>query len=329
MKNLMGLFFGILMFQIVLAQEPQFSVVRPDGTTSIFSSWDLAYNNAQNGDVIFLPGINIYSSQIILIEKEIKIIGVGHNPDSSITSGITEISGYIQINSPNVELYNLRIIDVRQSHTASSMKIINCNIQTLIFNANNNLVANSIISFIGMPSNNCGPINSVFRNCIINIITGIWNNTFNNCIFLNLKFSGIHYCTFYNSIFLFQIEGTNSSPCGSNNNRFFNSAFPSYSIPLADPLSANNYFTVSPDMLFAEPPSDIGNFSYKSNFRLKANSPYLTAANDGGQIGVFGGQFPWQNGRVMSNPFIYDKKVAPYSTSDGKLKVEYKVRTGN
>ena len=47
---------GILFVNDLNAQAPQFAVVRPDGTTYICPSWDSAYNKANNGDNIYLPG---------------------------------------------------------------------------------------------------------------------------------------------------------------------------------------------------------------------------------------------------------------------------------
>ena len=47
------------------------------------------------GDYIYIPGGNFTIS--VPIDKQLQIVGVGHNPDSCAVTGITQITGNILI----------------------------------------------------------------------------------------------------------------------------------------------------------------------------------------------------------------------------------------
>src|SRR5574343_88628 len=76
-----------LQSNIVIAQSPQFAVVRPNGTTYICPSWDSAYNKAIDGDNIYLPGVTINTQ--VHLDKKLNLFGAGHHPDSSSATGTT------------------------------------------------------------------------------------------------------------------------------------------------------------------------------------------------------------------------------------------------
>src|SRR6056297_1566225 len=68
----------------------QHSIVVQNGGASVYKTIDEAYENATNGDTIYLPG---GSFNMPLINKSLVWIGVGYHPDS------TEATYYTRINN--------------------------------------------------------------------------------------------------------------------------------------------------------------------------------------------------------------------------------------
>ena len=71
--------------------------VQNGSSTVLLHNFDSAITYAQNGDTIYLPGGGFWIS--VPIAKRIHIVGVGHNPDSTIATGRTVVSGNLQFNS--------------------------------------------------------------------------------------------------------------------------------------------------------------------------------------------------------------------------------------
>jgi len=97
-----------------------------------------------------------------------------------------------------------------------------------------------------------------------------------------------------------------------------------------NPVAAgnNNYSSSQADTLFVNSPN-ASSFDYQYNYHLKPNSPYLSAGSDGTEIGIYGGNSPYREGAVPSNPHIYFKQVSTQTNSNGQLPVQFKVRTSN
>ena len=68
-------------------------------------------------------------------------------------------------------------------------------------------------------------------------------------------------------------------------------------------------------------------FNNKNNYRVRPTSPAKNSGTDGTDRGLFGGTFPWVDGSIPSNPHIYFKKVDAQTGADGKLRIQFKVRT--
>jgi len=71
-----------------------------------------------------------------------------------------------------------------------------------------------------------------------------------------------------------------------------------------------------------------GGFDYHE-MHLVPTSPGLTASETGGQVGVYGGLFPYKEGAVPGNPHIYQKTISASTNANGQLPVQIKVRAEN
>lgn len=68
----------ILLAGLTIDAQYKFAL-HSNGNSQFFSSLDLAYSSASNGDTIYIPGgaFNI-AGNMITIDKEIHLVGVGH-----------------------------------------------------------------------------------------------------------------------------------------------------------------------------------------------------------------------------------------------------------
>ena len=67
--------------------------VQNNSTPSFYTSLDAAINNATDGDTLYLPGGSFGLGANV--SKRLHIIGVGHNPDSTVATNPTYITGNI------------------------------------------------------------------------------------------------------------------------------------------------------------------------------------------------------------------------------------------
>ena len=73
--------------------------------------------------------------------------------------------------------------------------------------------------------------------------------------------------------------------------------------------------------------ADWNAFSWEKDYSLPPTSPGHNGGTDGTDIGIFGGDTPWNV--IPSNPHIYFKNISGATNAAGDLPVEIKVRSGN
>ena len=91
--------FIIFLLALVAATGSSFGqkliAVQNENNASFYRTVDEAIENAVSGDYLYLPGGSFTISKPI--NKTLHIYGVGHNPDSCAATGITHLSGEINI----------------------------------------------------------------------------------------------------------------------------------------------------------------------------------------------------------------------------------------
>ena len=348
MKKLSILLFSCLTITLsAFAQNPQFAVVRPNGTTYICPSWDSAYIKSQDGDNIYLPGVAL--TQNLIINKRLQIYGAGHHPDSSQATGKTTINGSIGFNHMGNGSYLEGIQTLQDlffsptNRQVKNITINRCRVRGWLYFGGINIIPDSlptnigvtecIVSFVyGSNSTATAATNNNFVKNIIEVgISGVSNSSFSNNIFLspNEAFSGL--CTnnmFQNNIFFSASPFYGANPC---DNTFFNNVKVG-SAPFGN-CGANGGLEVN-TMAISTVADALVSYSssapyYNNDYHLKPTCIGKNAGTDGTDVGIYGTNRPTAEGWVPSNPHIYFKQVDTQSGSDGKLKVQYKVRTNN
>lgn len=293
-----------------------------------------AYNAAQPGDTIYLSGGSFATPGVI--DKRLLIFGAGYHPASTKVTNPTLLSTGFSIgeNANNLIIEGVQFASgFRVDHNVSVNYIT---IKRCLINGG--------IGFSGDLINPC--LNNVFTECVIigdiylnnatntlisnsiiqdRIIISKSNSFKNNVLLANRVHwnDGVFHSTsnteISNNVFL----TTNNLFAGiSDGNLLFNNVFvhptPAFG---SNPITGGNYLNVPLADIFV---SHTGHeFNYDSNFNLK--TPALHLGNDGKEVGIYGGLFPFKAGAIPINPYISLKNIAAQTTSDGKLSVEIKV----
>ncbi len=85
-------------------------------------------------------------------------------------------------------------------------------------------------------------------------------------------------------------------------------------------VNGNCWFGKSPQSVYGE--GDGNYIGYDANFKYMLQEPDVYIGNDGTQVGLHGGDYPWD--KIPSLPRIIEGKVAKKTTADGHLKVTLK-----
>jgi hypothetical protein len=333
--------FLILLVQNTTAQN--LITVQNGGNPTFYNNLDSAIIYAQNGDTVYLPGGGFSLS--VPINKRLHIIGVGHNPDSTLATNLSQINGTFSLNgdASNGSICGVYISGcITDGSNISSYSFVRCRVGSLCLSsssANWSFIENVIHGefIIASP----GVSNFFFSNNIIDAArydgqpsnNGFNLSDFRNNIFLRqatcyywgcydiIKATG---CSFSNNIFL----SDSRTLLYIENSAMFNNLFVE---PIAFPpngsyWSSNNIVGQQQASIFINQ-AGFG-FSYSHDYQLQSTCPGKNAGKDGTDIGVYGGAYPWKTGSLPTKPHVQYKTVSDVHP-DGNIHVVIKVAAQN
>jgi hypothetical protein len=334
MKHLSFIFTLAMLLTWQAAHSQNLIAVQNGDTPAFYTVLDSAIIHAQNGDTVYIPGGTF--SLNVPVTKSLHIIGVGHNPDSTLATGKTVINGNLSL--VNEACYGAFIGAYLNGYILSEggLAISNYLVQRCSLFAVRLEGSCTNWSFIeNIIHSNIICLNAFASNCYFsnNIIGGYTRNDWN----------GFTSSVFKNNIFLFQ-SGNGFYPINASNSTFENNIFISsyyscYSI--TNSAIFNNlfvetnplYYSTSSwgsDNIFDQPQPSIfvnqslNTFNYSHDYHLQPTSPGKNAGKDGTDIGIYGGAFPWKAGSVPTNPHIQYESVSGVG-EDGNIHVVVKV----
>lgn len=161
-----------------------------------------------------------------------------------------------------------------------------------------------------------GTINTI-SNCYIHNVTDLSSSIIDQCTGINFC-NNINLSTIKNSIFNAYAHSPFAQQGSANSiyNCVYASGCPYYCLST---IYTANLINVGVGNLFAN------GFNY-NDMTLIANSPALTAGENGTQVGVYGGLFPYKQGAVPGNPHIFQKNISASTNANGQLPVQINVR---
>lgn len=349
-----------IVFSVIMCLLPQTAktqnliAVQNGGVPAFYTKLDSAIVHAVNGDTIYIPGGNFALNTDI--SKRLHIIGVGHNPDSTVvtnptiinvTSSLNLITGAsdgslmgIKLNgslqfgttATNADVSNFT---VARCYVGSVYSWSNLSINNLFYE---NILTNSPSNYVSIYMSNaesnyfynniiCGGSGGMGTNSVICIGAG---SIFRNNIFINNSsyyyLSSTVYSVFENNIFLGTSLFNPSSgvSCNIFNNNLIEIDAGYYFWSNWNNTGINNIFSQPESSIWVNKNSNT--FTYTQNYRLQATCPGKNAGTDGTDIGIYGGAFPWKDGSLPDNPHIQSKNIAGTTDAAGNLKVKLVVK---
>ncbi len=300
-------------------------VCNPSGTACApFTNIDTAYSYANPGDYIYLPG-GIFILNVV-IAKEIHMIGAGHHFDSSMVTNFTTINGNISIteNASNTSLEGMYVTGAiigPNANAINELHINYCDFEYIECKMNNSSVHGSRMRAGGYANNMFydGSYNTI-SNCYVINLSNLTSSVVENCTALNYVHN-FYLTTLKNNILFSHPNSPYGQPGGNNsmNNNVYVNSCPYGCIGL---MNYSNNIQLATGDLFAN------GFNF-ADMHLIANSTALTAGENGTQVGVYGGLFPYKEGAVPTNPHIFQKTISASTDSNGLLPVQISVRAEN
>ncbi len=295
-----------------------------------------AYNDAVDGDTIYLPGGAF--TPPTLIDKQLTIIGAGYHPDSTTATFPTLISAQVSLgeNADNCHIEGIEFGShflIENQASVNNLIVKRCKI-----NGNFQVQGN-----LTTPCTNFGIVESIFESRVYG--DNLTNSSFNNCfftdqlirsnsnvvknsIFFRIGSSGTYVSTdsenttYSNNIFV----GSSGYVISGTGNIIYNNIFEDDSPILGgSPITNGNYYDIPQVDIFV---NQTGNtFDYAHDYQLQ--SPATYQGTDGTPVGVYGGVFPYKAGAVPFNPHIRFKNIAPQTDNNGELSIEVHVGAQN
>jgi len=337
MKNLVVIMILILLsINIAFAQGT--IILQSGDVTTIHPNLDDAYEAANNGDIIIIPG-GYWKGLTMNIEKSITIIGAGYDPRYSVATGVTNYMGQINIAAENVFIEGLNIdSDIKTvnptGEAGSEIKnivISRCRFVNMSVSSNDYSVRNLIIKecvFNGVYSSKMMDpqyLETTVSNCFINTVGYLSGLIVENCIVLGDRFEQIGDINFKNNVF---INWNGYIRTWSRRINYINNIFVKDEISFSGAeININNLTNVDVNSIF-ESENEITEaltFDFKFEFIYKDDSPAKNAGDDGTDIGVWGGKYPWKKDAVPMLPYVKEAKVAPATNAQGKLNIKFNV----
>ncbi len=157
----------------------------------------------------------------------------------------------------------------------------------------------------------------IYNSLFLNYETGLLNNT------VGLVFED-------NVFFGHELYSSDYAQITWNNNLFYLADQAVSDLLTNENVGSGNLIDVNP--LFTTYPATPEAFSYAHDYTLQAGSPALTASVEGGEIGIFGGAYPFAVGAKPPVPQVTEVTIQDGTSSvpvGGTINFNFKAESGN
>lgn len=329
----------------IFTLKAQYNFVVQNGSASVFNTLQEAYDNANAGDTIYLPG---GSFNFPVVDKPLVWIGVGYHPDSTAATYFTRINNSVSFSGDcdNTFVTGMHFMGNvsfgSNGQNATDITVFRCRINgslSLRYNNSEEILLNDKVSECIIRGNiEAGTgSNIIIEKCIVRGILNNFRSSYVNHSMLTLggrnSSSGYTYfftnsqnCQIRNSILYYNgYSAIKADAYGSVNNNFIYNIFAgTISFPDGTNTGSDNLNGVDLTTVFEHIDGNLFDFSYLHNFQLKAGSPALGAGANGSDIGIYGHTNPFKPGGLPFTPHIRSVTVDD-ETSNGLLPVSVTV----
>ncbi len=305
-----------------------------NGETQVFRGMNAfidANNAAQNGDTLYLSGLN-FNGGDIYFDKSLKIYGVGSFDTATAATGKTYVDGSIRLRQGaddfHIEGVNFNNLSVVNNNSVNNLTVKRCYLSgSISFGTTENpsedfLLTGSVINGSVSLTNTIHP--RVTNNIINGRIVTTKNVITNNIILGNVNYNTIEGSDniLLNNFLTRAYGGYTSRITGNNGNEFYYNVFEHSSPTLGtNYISENNEFDVSMRDFFVK--KVVNAYNIEDDYHLQ--NPEIYIGEDGTQVGIYGGDYPYKEWAIPVIPYIESVDIPFKVDEDGNLPVNVKV----
>ncbi|MFT7237627.1 MAG: hypothetical protein ACI93L_001713 [Cyclobacteriaceae bacterium] len=363
---------ALFIFSITLSYAAQYTVSKDPNRVAQYTDLQLAIDDAANGDTILVYGattaygsINVYKPLVLIGE------GYNPNNGLVTTISTLTLSRFnstLSASGSTILGLNINTLNLTTTYSGSTTaEQLLENITILRCNINSSMTLGQPSQ--SETYTNMNFINNIFNGVIYleysTTIEDIEDFTFSNCIFKSAYFYGgltrtsgvltdfsdLSNVKVYNSLFLADEGGLLQTTVGmvfedniffgfelyrgdyaqiTWNNNLFYLVDQTVDLLTNDNVGSGNLVDINP--LFTTYPATPIAFSYDHDYTLQAGSPALTASLSGGEIGIYGGAYPFVVGANPPVPKITEVTIQDGTSSvpvGGTINFNFKAESGN
>ena len=335
-----AIFTTLVLFAFVLVMNAQTLItVQHNGTPAFYTNITDAMAGALSGDTMYLPG-GLYSTPTTwTINKKLHIYGVGHYPDSTAATGITQYAGIVRfVTGSDGSLFTgIKVVGNMYVGTNASDQVVDgLTISRCSFSSSVNLSYNGSANTTGQNFHieenvlyniSCGNAKNVyierniFLSTYISYLNGNGINTIRNNIFLynGEVFYIVSNVNVENNVFI-----SANSPISMLASSTFNNNLCVYNLTnLGTNTGSNNLINQAQVSIFVNQTGYA--FNYAHDYHIKDTSPGNNGGIDGTDVGIFGTATPYKDGAVPAHPHIRLQNISTTTDGSGNINVNIKV----
>ena len=323
--------FVVALLATVSVNAQQIAVVK-GGATKLYNTLKDAFEGAEDGSVVYLPGGNFSIDDSVKINKQLTIIGISHKTNSDNSDGCTIINGNLffvggSSGSAIMGCYVVKNVNIGDANNAVNKVLIKyCNINSVQV-TNSQCIDTEVNQSYIRGTSNLGKANCKITNSIIhslkNIVSGLINHNiivsycsvmrWGSSIYTDeYAFADVSGSTITNNFILNGQKMNRGEGNVVSNNCRGKDSWGTNAILLDDGKGWNDVFYVN------------NGVSTTSDYHLK-DKWGKDAATDGTDIGIYGGT-GFSDGALPPIPYINECKVDEQTDAEGKLNIRIKVK---
>ncbi|WP_258103381.1 hypothetical protein [Marinoscillum sp. MHG1-6] len=361
----------IAMSCIGMAYASQFTVSKDPNRVAQYTNLQPAIDDAANGDTILVYGATTAYGNIS-VYKPIVLIGEGYNPNTNLvcnlgTVTISNFDGTLGASGTTIMGFDVGTITFQAYFSGataaqrilSDITLLRNVVDYIYFSDGSTVDSLTNINII----NSILEVSVTFESYVYEDIEDV---TFSNCIFNGYQINGsltrsggvlgsyqdLSNVKVFNSLFLNYETGLLDQAVGMvfedniffghelyvsdyaqitwNHNVFYLVDQAVSNLFTNDNVGANNLISVDPQ--FTNYPALPAAFSYSHDYRIQAGSPALTASVGGGEVGIYGGAYPFAVGANPPVPQVTEITIQDGTSSvpvGGTINFNFKAQSGN
>lgn len=327
-----------LLISFSFAAMAQTVALHRNGETQIFkgiNSFVDANNAAQDGDTLYLSGHNFTAPASF--DKSLKIYGVGHLEEVTTATGKTYVNGNFALKQGAdnflIEGIDFGNLSVENNKSVKNLTVKRCNIRgSITFTGTEHPTEDFLLvgSVIHATINVQNTVRTLISN---NIIIAQIHNTIENIIKNNIFFSDFSSYTIVgsNNMILNNYFARNNRYdkhyiCSGNGNVCYNNVFSHSSADCGTNSDVqNDWYSVEMQDFFVSK----NGVSYNLADDLHLQEPEVYIGEDGTQVGIYGGMYPYKVDAIPVIPYIESVDIPHKVDENGNLPVKITVKAQN